>query len=122
MSSRGGNPLLSALVLCLWLVHTGCMSDNKPKISIEFGAYPDQFEGLEVEIDGKVVGKLERHAAITRSAFPVTKGEHLVRIRSDKYACAPRKVKIERNLEKQMLILNISESSGIDGKLALELQ
>jgi hypothetical protein len=49
-------------------------------IQIDFGMYPEVFEGAEVEIDGKVVGTLERTGQATRAGFKVKEGKHVVRV------------------------------------------
>ena len=102
----------------------GCMPglDDSPKVAIEFGADPEHFLGLPVEIDGKVVGKLEKIGALTRRAFPVTKGEHSVRVVDAGMECKPVTVKAELKMQKIMLLLEYEETTSVADKPALVLR
>ena len=92
---------------------SGClmMGDDRPHVVIEFGADPGQFEGLEVELDGKVVGTLKKLGAVTRTGFAVDKGEHTVRVRSPRFSCQPVKVNAQLKLQKIYLMLEYAESA-----------
>ena len=104
----GGRPLLGA--------DTGVL--------IEFGADPDRFAGMDVEVDGRIVGKLEQFGQTTRTAFPLPAGEHTVRVVHSDFNSIPAKVSCDTPGIKPMLILNYADSSGTDGsgKPTLELQ
>lgn len=65
---------------------------SKSSIVIEFGMYPDEFIGSEVEIDGQVAGELKMFGNATRTAFQVKDGKHTVRIRHPEYASEEWKV------------------------------
>ena len=56
-------------------------------VMIEFGMYPEEFEGCDVEIDGKVVGKLQMFGQATRSAFGVKDGKHTIRVIHPEFVC-----------------------------------
>jgi hypothetical protein len=94
------------IALGVWL-----MPKSRPHVVIEFGVDPARFEGMPVEIDGKVVGNLKKIGVQTRTGFPVEKGEHVVRIASPDVFCRPATINAQRNIEKVMLILDYSEST-----------
>lgn len=101
----------AALVLLLLTVSSlaGCvLPDNKPRISIEFGAVPE-LEGATVLIDGKPAGKLERTGQATRIAFPVEKGKHEVSFRHPQFDCQPVTVNAELDAQKIRLMADVSE-------------
>ena len=55
-------------------------------VTIEFGMYPEEFEGCDVEIDGKVAGKLQMFGQATRTAFAVKDGRHSIRVIHPEFA------------------------------------
>ena len=105
--------VLAVVTLCLGLA--ACFPDDSPRVSIEFGAI-DAAEGAEVVIDGVVVGKLEKTGQATRTSFPVKKGDHEVTIKSASFDCEPAKVRLELPSQKVRLMLDVSESTGINTK------
>jgi len=108
---------LAALSLALLaLLSPACLlPDNKPRISIEFGAIPELVEGAEVLVDGKPVGKLERTGQVTRIAFPVSKGRHEVTLRGDRFDCQPAQVNAELDAQKIRLLATVGETMGAVG-------
>jgi len=86
-------------------------------ILIEFGSDPDRFVGLEVEVDGQVVGVLEKIGAQTRTGFVVPAGTHTVRVRDRQLPCAPASVDIQANGMKVMLLLEYEESADRSGRI-----
>jgi len=82
-------------------------------ISIEWGIEPD-LAGSDVEVDGKVVGNLEKYGQATRNAFPVSPGKHTVRVISDSFACPPHEVELKHG-ERLHLLLEIEESVNAQG-------
>jgi hypothetical protein len=107
---------------CLLAVLTGCMlPDNKPRVSIEFGAVPE-LAGAEVLVDGKPVGKLEVTGRITRTAFPVEKGRHEVRLRHPQFDCEPAIIRAELDAQKFRLLVDVSEAASINGRPTLVLR
>jgi hypothetical protein len=109
---------LAAFALALTaLLAAACMlPDNKPRISIEFGAVPE-LEGAEVLVDGKVVGKLERTGQVTRINFPIEKGRHDVAIRDPRFDCQPAQVNAELDAQKIRLLATIGETMNTTGSL-----
>ncbi len=106
--------LMAAGLLCLglftaWGGRLGLSS--QATVLIEFGAYPDDFVGSSVEIDGKVAGTLRMFGG-TRTAFSVPKGSHQVRILHARFPSETRTVEV-RNTGTVLLILNFR--SGVDG-------
>jgi hypothetical protein len=78
-------------------------------IAIEYGAYPEAFQGLEVAIDGRAVGPLKPLGAHTRTAFEVKEGQHEVRVIATRFTCRPRRVNVESG-SSVLLVLNVGES------------
>jgi len=86
-------------------------------IQLDFGMYPELLEGCDVEIDGKVVGRLERYGQATRSGFEVDEGKHVVRVLHEKYASQPIEVEIAKPGEKARLMLDLVERYDDSGKM-----
>ena len=97
----------------------GCwFPDDSPRISIEFGMYPEMFEGLDVRIDGEVAGKLVKTGQATRVSFPVTPGMHEVTVDHPEIECQPRRVDAQLRGQKVRLMLELEERASTDGSLA----
>lgn len=78
---RIGLVVVGIIMTAAWMLCGGSpLPGSQARILIEFGSDPDQFAGLDVEIDGAIVGKLERVGQATRTAFPVKPGTHQVRV------------------------------------------
>jgi hypothetical protein len=77
-------------------------------IQIDFGMYPEVFEGAEVEIDGKVVGTLERTGQATRAGFKVKEGKHVVRVLHAELGSQEMQVEV-RSGEKVRVMLDMVE-------------
>jgi hypothetical protein len=101
------------LMIGLAVCHGSPFGAPDAMVSIEFGADPDALAGLPVEIDGKLVGKLERIGQATRNAFPVEEGKHRVRLVAANLRCEPVEVNVKKGL-KAYLIVEYDESSAID--------
>jgi hypothetical protein len=84
------------VTMAIFFTMGGTLTPNKGVIQIDFGMDPKYFEGLEVEIDGEVAGKLQYFGAMSRSGFEVEEGEHEVRVLHPEYTCEPRRVEIEK--------------------------
>ena len=95
---------------------------TQARILIEFGGDPDSFTGLDVEIDGRVVGHLERVGQATRTAFPVEPGTHHVRVIGPAFDSAPAPIDAPEPGMSTMVLLEYSESPGTTGRPALTLR
>ena len=95
---------------------------TQARILIEFGGDPDNFTGLDVEIDGRVVGRLERIGQATRTAFPVEPGTHQVRVVGPAFDSAPAPIDAPDPGTSTMVLLEYAESPGTSGRPALTLR
>jgi len=112
-------PATSILVAMTLAVLTSCARipfEPKPTIVIEWGMYPSEFEGLEIEIDREVVGRLERFGENHRTAFPVRKGTHVVRVLHPELKCKPVKVVADNSTVRYRFMLDIAHGVGRDGR------
>lgn len=96
---------------------------NTGVVAIEYGAYPEAFQGLEVAIDGQAVGPLKPLGPRTRTAFEVKEGQHEVRVIATRFTCRPRRVNVEGG-SSVLLVLNVGESmpSTAEGKPEIVFQ
>ena len=106
---RAALALAGILVLVGYLAAGGSLG-SRSTITIEFGMYPEEFEGLDVEIDGTVVGKLKKFGQATRTAFAVKDGRHTVRILHPEYQSITENVTTGTGGRQVMLILDIGNS------------
>ena len=111
-----------AAALLALVVLAGCFPDARPRVLIEWGVSPETFEGADVEIDGKVVGKLQKFGAATRTAFPVDKGDHTVRVLHPKFDCEPFHYDAVLNGDKLFLLLDFAETQSPSGKPGIYLR
>lgn len=109
------------LAMCLYLLAGGRLGPgNQGVIAIEYGAYPDLFEGLQVAIDGEAAGVLKPLGASTRTGFAVKEGRHLVRVNAEQYGCRGRIVNVESG-HTIMLVLDIGSTATADGAVKPEI-
>lgn len=103
---------IGAVVLGMYLLAGGRIGPgNLGTIQIEYGTYPEAFEGLQVAIDGEVAGVLKPfRAATTRTVFAVREGRHLVRVKSNDYGCRGRIVNVESG-HTMVLVLDVGTTS-----------
>lgn len=99
--------MAAGVLLAGLFVLSGGSFGGQAVIQLDFSMYPEDFEGLEVEIDGKVVGALERHGQALRSGFEVSKGEHRVRVLHPELECEPVTVHLDRPGQKARLLMEI---------------
>ena len=110
------------VLMVTWMVWGGSMlPGSEPRVLIEFGADPDQFAGLDVEIDGQVAGKLEQIGQATRTAFKVSPGAHTVRVLHPEFGCRPAEVTADTPGMSTMLLLDHDEMPGPDSRPMLTL-
>lgn len=112
--------MVAGVVMLVGYFAMGGSFGNKSTIMIEFGMYPREFEGLDVEIDGQVAGQLRMFGAATRTGFQVKDGKHTVRILHPRLASAQRTVTTGAGASQVMLILDIQ--GGPDGESMIGFQ
>lgn len=95
---------------------------TQARILIEFGSDPDNFAGLDVEIDGRVVGQLERIGQATRTAFPVEPGTHQVRVTGPAFDSAPTPIEAPHSGMSTMVLLEYSDAPTAGGRPSLALR
>jgi hypothetical protein len=78
-------------------------------VLIDFSSGPDIFRGLEVEIDGEVVGTLESVGGTHRNAFGVKRGTHEVRVLHPAIGCRTATVELEHPTQRLPLMLQIGD-------------
>lgn len=100
----------AALAAFLVLPCLGCGADDRPRISIEFGMYPEELTDAQVIVNGRLVGTLERVGQATRTSFPVDPGVHEVAIRHPRLRCVPRRVEAGLPGQKVRLLADIRET------------
>ena len=102
---------IGAVAVCVYLLAGGRIGPgNLGTIQIEYGTYPEAFEGLQVAIDGEVAGALKPFGAATRTVFAVREGRHLVRVKSTQYGCRGRIVNVESG-HTMVLVLDVGTTS-----------
>jgi hypothetical protein len=97
---------LAGVVVLVGYLAMGGSFGSKSTVLIEFGMYSQEFEGRDVEIDGKIVGQLKMFGAATRSAFAVKDGKHIVRVIHPEFECEPRTITSGVGGSDVMLILD----------------
>jgi K+-transporting ATPase A subunit len=100
-----------------WVMCGGSLfPSSQGKILIEFGANPDGFAGCDVEIDGRIAGKLERFGQATRTAFPVDPGTHQVRVVDPQFDSTPVPIEAPGGGMSTMVLLEMGDVPGPSGK------
>ena len=79
----------------------------QPVVQIEFGSYPEVFEGMTVEIDGKPAGILKPLGAAHRTAFTVKPGHHTIRVIHPLYVSIERVVDVRAHGGPVVLTLDL---------------
>jgi hypothetical protein len=88
---------------------------NDGVVQVEFGTYPEAFEGLQVAIDGQPAGELRRLGAATRTGFQVEEGSHELRLITSRFVSRPRQVNVSAG-HTLLLVLEIGDSGSGLGK------
>jgi hypothetical protein len=88
----------------------------QPVVQIEFGMYPDVFQGMTVEIDGQPVGHLRPLGAAHRNGFIVKEGHHTVRVVHPLYASIVREVDVKADGRPVLLILDLQPTVNDRGR------
>lgn len=94
-----------------WMVASGAMPGlfGRGSIQIEYGLYPEIFEGLTVEIDGEDVGTLRRFGQARRTGFEVAAGSHEIRVLHPEMPSQSRTVEVEAGGMPSLLILDLTD-------------
>lgn len=111
------------IALAIYVMAGGRLGpSNKGTVLIEYGAYPEAFEGLQIAIDGEPAGTLKSIGAQTRTAFAVKEGSHRITVVGAKFACQPREVDVKSG-GTVMLLLEVagSASAANPGKMPIVL-
>lgn len=72
---RAALMIAGALALIMFFAFGGHLGPQ-PVLQIEFGMYPEVFQGMTVEIDGQPAGILKPFGAAHRTGFIVKEGRH----------------------------------------------
>jgi len=111
-------PLLMAFLLgacCFYFVAAGRYAPGAAgTIQIEYGMHAQEFEGLDVEIDGQVAGPLKPFASSTRAGFAVKEGQHRVRLLTPNLPSRGEKVQVYAG-SSVLLLLEVEDRVGEDG-------
>ena len=99
----GGILLLAGYTLC------GGSFGGDRIVQIDFGMDPDYFEGMQVEIDGRIAGKLRVHGQVARTGFEVGKGTHRVRVIHPEIESEPVSLDMQAPGQTARLMLQIVE-------------
>jgi hypothetical protein len=83
---------------------------------INFAMYPEEFEGLQVEVNGEVIGELKRFGGQHATRFLVPMGEHEVRVLHPSMECRPATVTVESRGLPVMLMLDVMETVDREGR------
>ena len=104
---------IAGLVVMIGYLATGGSFGSRNTILIEFGMYPEDFAGMQVEIDGEIAGTLTQYGQATRNAFSVKDGTHRVALRDPRFASHVETVTLGEETGQVMLIADfIGERDG----------
>ena len=92
---RSPDRLLALLVVLLAAGAAPRCGPSHPAIVVDYGEAPGEFEGADIELDGKLVGKLKRDGQRPRTSFPVDAGDHAIRVAAQKYDSRPDVVTVK---------------------------
>jgi hypothetical protein len=83
------------------------LHDDETSVVVDFEAYPQILEGLEVFIDGESAGPLQRTGVIARTGFPVEEGEHTIIVERPGWECEPAHFVVGPGMRSIMLFLSL---------------
>ncbi len=105
------------LVIGLFVAMGGSLTpSNKSVVLVQFGMYPDEFEGLEVFIDDEPAGRLRRFGNAFKTGFEVEDGDHEIRVKHPELACQPGRFSSGPGGRTVMLILDFSSRRTPNGE------
>ncbi len=117
MRIRAALMISGVLVVAMYFAFGGRFGPQ-PVVQIEFGMYPEVFEGLTVEIDGKPAGTLRPFGAAHRTGFTVKEGRRTIRVVHPKYASVDRTVDVRADGRPVLLILDLESAADPAGQIA----
>ena len=91
------------------------LGGDRSVIQIEFGMYPEEFEGLEVVIDDRSAGKLQYFGRATRTGFEVEHGRHKVEVVHPEFESVPATVAAGPQNSTVLLLLDYGSINMPDG-------
>jgi hypothetical protein len=89
----------------------------QPVVQIEYGAYPEVFQGMSVEIDGKPSGILQPSGDAHRTGFTVTEGRHTIRVVHPLYVSLERSVDVPAGGKPVRLVLDLQPTFDTRGQM-----
>ena len=96
----------SGIVVMAFFFMMGGSFGQPEVIQIDYSMFPDLLEGAEVEIDGRVVGKLRATGQTTRAGFEVKEGKHVIRVLTDEMPSEEIAVEVRKD-EKVRVMLDM---------------
>jgi hypothetical protein len=99
--------VILGVVSILGFVVFGGRFAPRPEVQIEFGSYPEVFQGMSVEIDGKPSGILQPSGSAHRTGFTVTEGPHTIRVVHPLYVSLERRVDVPAGGKPVLLVLDL---------------
>ena len=112
---RAAFMVAGVLIMILYFAFGGRLGPQ-PVVQIEFGMYPEVFQGMTVEIDGQPAGTLKPLGAANRTGFIVKEGHHTVRVVHPLYASIVREVDVKANGHPVLLILDLRATANARGR------
>jgi hypothetical protein len=104
---------IAGVMLMIAYLASGGSFGSKSTVLIEFGMYPREFQGCDVEIDGNIVGQLQMFGQATRTAFAVKDGKHVLRVLNPRYESQPLEFETGAGASDVHLILDfVGERNG----------
>jgi hypothetical protein len=104
------------LVGVVLLAGVPLLQDDETFVVVDFEAYPQLLEGLDVFIDGEPVGSLHRTGVVARTGFPVEEGAHTVVVDRPGWDCEPAHFVVGPGMRSIMFFLSLRTTIGADGE------
>lgn len=115
MRVRAALMIVGVLSIVMFVVFGGRFN-ARPVVQIEYSTYPEVFQGMAVEIDGKPSGMLGPLGATNRTGFTVTEGRHTIRVVHPLYVSLERTVDVPANGRPVVLILDLQPTVDARGQ------
>lgn len=113
----------AGLTLGIFLLAGGkIIPGSDPMIVIQWGMYPEIFEGLGVEIDGQPAGELTMMGAAYRTVFPVARGVHTLRIVHPKFESQELRVDLPLRAQAMRIMLELDDYMSPKGEAVTRIE